>query len=204
MVLASLLTAVAIGAGHALTPGHGKTLMAAYLVGSRGTAVHAVGLGLSVAVSHTLGIFALALIIVGAGSVLPPDVVYRVTPVIAGASIVLIGGWMLIGELRRRRAAGAHAQGQAGGRSTGTGTVTGTSTLTESSTSTGSRTPMPIPTITGIRASTPTRTGTRIRASPSMVTRIRSTTTTAANTISPASTATAASGTAMSRRPAAP
>ena len=105
VILASLLTAVAIGAGHALTPGHGKTLMAAYLVGSRGSSVHAVGLGLSVAVSHTLGIFALALIIVGAGSVLPPDVVYRVTPIIAGASIVLIGGWMLIGEVRRRRAA---------------------------------------------------------------------------------------------------
>ncbi|HXU86171.1 MAG TPA: hypothetical protein VN773_10220 [Verrucomicrobiae bacterium] len=104
VILASLLTAVVIGAGHALTPGHGKTLMAAYLVGSRGTAVHAVGLGLSVAVSHTLGILVLALIIVGAGSVLPPDVVYRVTPVIAGTSIVAIGGWMLLNEIRRRRA----------------------------------------------------------------------------------------------------
>jgi nickel/cobalt transporter (NicO) family protein len=104
VILASLLTAVVIGAGHALTPGHGKTLMAAYLVGSRGTSVHAVGLGLSVAVSHTLGILALASVIVGAGSVLPPDVVYRVTPVIAGVSIVAIGGWMLVGEVRRRRA----------------------------------------------------------------------------------------------------
>ena len=104
VILASLLTAIVIGAGHALTPGHGKTLMAAYLVGSRGTAVHAVGLGLSVAVSHTLGILALAFVIVGAGSVLPPDVIYRVTPVIAGASIVAIGGWMLANEVRRRRA----------------------------------------------------------------------------------------------------
>jgi nickel/cobalt transporter (NicO) family protein len=103
VILASLLTALVIGAGHALTPGHGKTLMAAYLVGSRGTAVHAVGLGLSVAVSHTLGILALAFIVVGAGSVLPPDVVYRVTPVIAGGSIVAIGGWMLFNEIRRRR-----------------------------------------------------------------------------------------------------
>ncbi len=107
VILASLLTAVVIGAGHALTPGHGKTLMAAYLVGSRGTAVHAVGLGLSVAVSHTLGILALAFVIVGAGSVLPPDVVYRITPVIAGASIIAIGGWMLFNEVRRRRARAA-------------------------------------------------------------------------------------------------
>ena len=102
VVLGSIATAVAIGALHALTPGHGKTLMAAYLVGTRGTAVHAVGLGLSVAVSHTLGILALALLVVGAGSALPPDVVYRVTPVIAGVSIVAIGGWMLIAEVRRR------------------------------------------------------------------------------------------------------
>ncbi len=103
VLLASLATAVVIGAGHALTPGHGKTLMAAYLVGSRGTAIHAVGLGLAVAVSHTLGILVLALVILGAGSVLPPDVVYRVTPVIAAVSIVAIGAWMLIGEVRRRR-----------------------------------------------------------------------------------------------------
>jgi ABC-type nickel/cobalt efflux system permease component RcnA len=115
VILASLLTAVVIGAGHALTPGHGKTLMAAYLVGSRGTAVHAVGLGLSVAVSHTLGIFALAFVIVGAGSILPPDVVYRVTPVIAGTSIVVIGGWMLFNELRRRLARRSLAAAEAAG-----------------------------------------------------------------------------------------
>ncbi len=109
VVLAALATAAFIGALHAVTPGHGKTLMAAYLVGTRGTSIHAVGLGLSVAVSHTLGILALALVIVGAGSVLPPDVVYRVTPVIAGISIVVIGGWMLVGEVRRRRRSAARA-----------------------------------------------------------------------------------------------
>ncbi|HET7702215.1 MAG TPA: hypothetical protein VFK35_02370 [Candidatus Limnocylindrales bacterium] len=102
VLLAAFATAMAIGAGHALTPGHGKTLMAAYLIGSRGTAIHALGLGLSVAISHTLGILALAVLILGAGNVLPPDVVYRVTPVIAAVSIVAIGGWMLLGELRRR------------------------------------------------------------------------------------------------------
>ena len=44
IVLLALATAVALGAGHALTPGHGKTLMAAYLVGTRGTPAHAAGL----------------------------------------------------------------------------------------------------------------------------------------------------------------
>jgi ABC-type nickel/cobalt efflux system permease component RcnA len=98
----SLLTAIGLGAGHALTPGHGKTLMAAYLVGSRGTPIHAVGLGLSVAVSHTLGILALALLIVGAQGLLPPDVVFRAAPVVAALTIVAIGGWMLVAEIRRR------------------------------------------------------------------------------------------------------
>ena len=66
VLLLSLLTAAALGAGHALTPGHGKTLMAAYLVGTRGTPLHALGLGLSVTLSHTLGILVLAALVVGA------------------------------------------------------------------------------------------------------------------------------------------
>ena len=100
VVLLSLATAAALGAGHALTPGHGKSLMAAYLVGTRGTPVHAIGLGLSVSASHTLGILALAAVIVGAQGVLSPDLVVRSAPVLAAAGIVAIGAWMLISELR--------------------------------------------------------------------------------------------------------
>lgn len=104
MLLLSLLTAALLGVGHALTPGHGKTLMAAYLVGTRGTPLHAIGLGLSVSVSHTLGILVLAALVLGASDVLRADVVVRWAPVVAAVSIAAIGGWMLIGELRRRRA----------------------------------------------------------------------------------------------------
>lgn len=103
VLLISLGTAAILGAGHALTPGHGKTLMAAYLVGTRGTPVHAVGLGLSVTLSHTIGILALAAVIVGAQGVLAPDLVVRTAPIIAAISIVAIGGWMLWAEVRRRR-----------------------------------------------------------------------------------------------------
>ena len=102
VLLVSILTAAALGAGHALTPGHGKTLMAAYLVGTRGTALHAVGLGLAVTVSHTLGILVLAAIIVGAQGLLSPDAVQRVAPVVAAVTILGIGGWMLAREIRRR------------------------------------------------------------------------------------------------------
>jgi ABC-type nickel/cobalt efflux system permease component RcnA len=70
VLLVSILTAAALGAGHALTPGHGKTLMAAYLVGTRGRRSTPAGLGLSVTFSHTLGILVLAALVVGAGGFL--------------------------------------------------------------------------------------------------------------------------------------
>jgi len=112
VLLVSILTAAALGAGHALTPGHGKTLMAAYLVGTRGTPLHAAGLGLSVTLSHTIGILLLAGLVVGAQGVLPPDLVVKIAPFVAAISIVAIGGWMLFSEGRRRwriqRAAAGH------------------------------------------------------------------------------------------------
>ncbi|MEO8469769.1 MAG: hypothetical protein ABI573_08900 [Chloroflexota bacterium] len=116
VALASILLAVALGAGHALTPGHGKTLMAAYLVGTRGTVRHAAGLGLAVTVSHTLGILFLALLVTGAESLLPADVVVRTIPIVAALAFVAIGGAMLFTELRRRvraRALTAAAHGSA-------------------------------------------------------------------------------------------
>ncbi|HEX5014838.1 MAG TPA: hypothetical protein VFV72_11850 [Candidatus Limnocylindrales bacterium] len=112
MLLISLGTAFALGAGHALTPGHGKTLMAAYLVGSRGRPIHAVGLGMAVTVSHTLGILVIAALVVGAQGLLPPDLVVRAAPAIAAVTIAVLGGWMLVAEVRRRvrarRAAAIH------------------------------------------------------------------------------------------------
>lgn len=109
VAILSILLAMALGAGHALTPGHGKTLMAAYLVGTRGTVRHAAGLGLAVTVAHTLGILFLALLVTGAESLLPADVVVRTIPIVAALAFVAIGGAMLFSELRRRRGASALA-----------------------------------------------------------------------------------------------
>jgi nickel/cobalt exporter len=103
IILLALVTAVALGAAHALEPGHGKTLMAAYLVGTRGTPAHAAGLGLSVTVAHTIGILAIAVLVVAAQTALPPDVVVRWLPAIAAVTVAGIGGWMIVTELRRRR-----------------------------------------------------------------------------------------------------
>jgi nickel/cobalt exporter len=103
VLLGSLLAALGLGAGHALTPGHGKTLMGAYLVGSRGTAIHAIALGLSVTVSHTLGIVVLAAVILEARGV-APELFNTVAPVASGLTVVAIGGWLLIGQARAFRA----------------------------------------------------------------------------------------------------
>jgi ABC-type nickel/cobalt efflux system permease component RcnA len=105
LVFAALLAALLLGAGHAVTPGHGKTLMAAYLVGTRGAARHAIGLGIVVAVSHTLGILALAVLVLGAESALAPDLVVRTAPLVAALGIVAVGAWMLASEVRRWRRA---------------------------------------------------------------------------------------------------
>ena len=98
--LGALVAAFLLGAGHALTPGHGKTLMGAYLVGSRGTALHALALGLAVTVSHTLGIVLLAAIILQARSV-APELFNTVAPVVSGGAVIAIGVWLLLAQLRR-------------------------------------------------------------------------------------------------------
>lgn len=117
VVLMSLLTATGLGAAHALTPGHGKTLVAASLVGARGRAVDAVGLGLAVTVSHTIGILVLAALVVGAQELLPAEVVARWLPFVAALGILVVGGWMLVTEIRRLRPAHSHETGGSPGGS---------------------------------------------------------------------------------------
>jgi nickel/cobalt transporter (NicO) family protein len=59
----AVLLAVALGAAHALAPGHGKTVMAAYLVGLRGTLGQAVTIGATVTITHTAGVLLLGLVL---------------------------------------------------------------------------------------------------------------------------------------------
>jgi nickel/cobalt exporter len=104
-LIGSLLLAAGLGALHAVSPGHGKTVMAAYLVGSRGSARHAAALGLTVTVSHTLGVLALALVALFAAQLIPPERLYPILGVASGATVVGIGCWLLIGRLRTMRRA---------------------------------------------------------------------------------------------------
>ena len=71
-----LLAAFGWGALHALSPGHGKAMVAAYLVGTRGTARHAVALGATVTVTHTIGVFALGLVTLALSQYVLPEDLY--------------------------------------------------------------------------------------------------------------------------------
>ena len=103
LAILGLLIAALVGAGHALSPGHGKTVMAAYLVGSRGGTRHALLLGGAVTTSHTLGVLILAAVVLLAGTVLPAERLYPILTVLSGATVVVIGAVLLIGCFRRAR-----------------------------------------------------------------------------------------------------
>jgi nickel/cobalt exporter len=102
-MLLGLIVAFFWGAGHALSPGHGKTVVAAYLVGTRGTARHAALLGLTVTVSHTIGVFALGLTVLFAANFIVPDQLYPIIGFISGGSIVALGLVMFVQRLRSWR-----------------------------------------------------------------------------------------------------
>ena len=103
MILIALLAAFGLGAAHALTPGHGKTIVAAYLVGSRGTLRHAAFLGAMVTFTHTISVFALGLATLFLFRFIVPEKITEVLGVISGLSIAFIGGWMLWRRVRGAR-----------------------------------------------------------------------------------------------------
>jgi nickel/cobalt transporter (NicO) family protein len=103
MMLIALVIAFGLGGAHALTPGHGKTIVAAYLVGSRGTLKHAAFLGAMVTVTHTVSVFALGLATLFLFRLIVPEKITEFLGVISGLSIAVIGGWMLLKRFR-----GAH------------------------------------------------------------------------------------------------
>jgi ABC-type nickel/cobalt efflux system permease component RcnA len=100
----SLLLALAAsflwGAMHAMTPGHGKTIVGAYLVGSRGTLKHALYLGLTTTVTHTLGVFALGLVTLFAAQYVLPETLYPWMSLLSGLFVVGIGVNLFVSRLK--------------------------------------------------------------------------------------------------------
>jgi nickel/cobalt transporter (NicO) family protein len=108
VILASLAAALFWGAAHALSPGHGKTIVTAYLVGRRGTPGHAALLGLIVTATHTAGVFALGFVTLALSRFVVPDRLYPWLNLVSGLLVVGIGASVLYGRLRHRH---AHARG---------------------------------------------------------------------------------------------
>jgi len=97
------LSSFGLGALHALEPGHGKTVVGAYLVGSRGTAWHAVILGLVVTLTHTGIVILLGILSTVAAEYFVPHTVRKVLEVVSGFLVVAVGGWMLGVRIRQAR-----------------------------------------------------------------------------------------------------
>jgi nickel/cobalt exporter len=90
-VLLAILIAAFWGAAHALTPGHGKAIVAAYLVGSRGTPRHALLLGLIVTVTHTAGVFALGIVTLALSELFVPEQLYPWLNLVSALLVIAVG-----------------------------------------------------------------------------------------------------------------
>jgi len=108
VILGSLAAAMFWGAAHALSPGHGKTIVTAYLVGQRGTPRHAALLGLIVTMTHTIGVFVLGLVTLLLSRFIVPDELYPWLNLVSGLLVVGIGGSVLHTRWKHRAYAHEH------------------------------------------------------------------------------------------------
>jgi nickel/cobalt exporter len=91
----AMLLAIGLGAAHAISPGHGKTLVAAYLIGSRGSLAQAIWLGVTVAVTHTVGVFVLGVVTLLAAEVLVPERLITWLSFASGLLVIGLGASLL-------------------------------------------------------------------------------------------------------------
>ncbi|MBK7975315.1 MAG: hypothetical protein IPK07_19205 [Deltaproteobacteria bacterium] len=114
VVLVGLAVAFFLGCGHALSPGHGKTVVAAYLVGSKGRIRDAVFLGTVVTATHTSVVILLGVITLSLSQYVLPEKIYPYLGFTSGALIVGLGFWMLVIRLRAMMGGGhTHGHGHA-------------------------------------------------------------------------------------------
>ena len=117
VLLLALALAGVVGGLHALTPGHGKTLVAAYLIGSRGTVRHAAALGAIVTFTHTASVIVIGLLALFASQFIVPNVLVPTLEILSGVLVVGMGtrlGWQRWATFRRRHAYRAHTPDDSG------------------------------------------------------------------------------------------
>ena len=108
IILGALALALVAGAAHGLEPGHGKTIVAAYLVGSRGTVGNAMFLGGVVTFTHTFSILLLGLVALFATQYIDYREIMPWMGTASGLLIVALGGWLLVNQLRSAGAGHGH------------------------------------------------------------------------------------------------
>lgn len=111
-LLSAALIAAGLGALHVLEPGHGKTIVAAYLVGSRGTARHAVLLGIVVTAAHTSGVFLLGAVTLYASRYIVPEQLYPWLGAISGLSVAGLGVFTFLRHRTGETGEHTHAAGE--------------------------------------------------------------------------------------------
>jgi ABC-type nickel/cobalt efflux system permease component RcnA len=94
-VLLALAAALGAGALHALGPGHGKSIMAAYLVSGEGRARHALLVGVAVSLMHTLSVIGLGVVTLWASNLFPPEAVLPWLSLLSGAVVLGLGLWLI-------------------------------------------------------------------------------------------------------------
>lgn len=99
----ALLAALLLGAVHALSPGHGKTIVGAYLIGSRGTPRHAAFLGITVTITHTLGVFILGFAMLYASRFIVPGRLFPILSLVSALLVLGMGGILLVQRARAVR-----------------------------------------------------------------------------------------------------
>ncbi len=112
VLISAALIAAGLGALHALEPGHGKTIVAAYLVGSRGTARHAVLLGIVVTAAHTAGVYLLGALTLYASRYIVPEQLYPWLGAISGLSVAGLGIFIFLKHWTGETGEHSHAPGE--------------------------------------------------------------------------------------------
>ena len=110
----ALLGAFALGAYHALTPGHGKAILAAYFIGSRGTPAQAALLGTIVTLTHTTGVFLLGFATLAASRYVLPEKLYPWLSAFSGLILLAVGASLFFRRLAALRRPPHHAHGHGG------------------------------------------------------------------------------------------
>lgn len=109
VIALAMLVAFGLGAIHALSPGHGKTIVAAYFVGTGGTPRQALFLALTVTLAHTAGVLALGAVTLWASEYVVPEDLYPTLTLASGVVLIGFGTVMLLRWLRDRRPMTVHA-----------------------------------------------------------------------------------------------